>query len=56
MIQMRSILDVADNSGGPQISVITRSRVGGPVRALGDTVTASVKEAAPDSTVKKGQA
>ena len=46
MIQMRSILDVADNSGARKISVI--NPIGGSVgryARLGDTVTASVKEA-----------
>src|SRR5688572_2364811 len=56
MIQMRSILDVADNSGARKISVI--NPIGGSTgryARLGDIVTASVKEAAPDGTVKKGQ-
>jgi hypothetical protein len=56
MIQMRSILDVADNSGARKISVI--NPIGGSTgryARLGDIVTASVKEATPDGTVKKGQ-
>ncbi len=56
MIQMRSILDVADNSGARKIAVI--NPVGGSIgryARLGDIVTASVKEASPDGTVKKGQ-
>src|SRR6187402_2081427 len=56
MIQMRSILDVADNSGARKIAVI--NPVGGATgryARLGDIVTASVKEAIPDGTVKKGQ-
>ena len=56
MIQMRSILDVADNSGARKIAVI--NPIGGSTgryARLGDIVTASVKEAAPDGTVKKGQ-
>src|SRR6187200_585630 len=56
MIQMRSILDVADNSGARKISVI--NPVGGSTgryARIGDIVTASVKEASPDGTVKKGQ-
>ena len=56
MIQMRSILDVADNSGARKISVI--NPVGGSTgryARLGDIVTASVKEAAPDGNVKKGR-
>ena len=56
MIQMQSVLDVADNSGARKIAVI--NPVGGSTgrfARLGDIVTASVKEAVPDSAVKKGQ-
>ena len=55
MIGMRTYLQVADNSGARRISCIlplggsTGSRAG-----LGDVITASVKEAAPDSAIKKG--
>ena len=50
MIQMQSVLDVADNSGARKIAVI--NPVGG---STGDIVSASVKEATPGSAVKKGQ-
>ena len=56
MIQMRTILDVADNSGAKKISVI--NPIGGSTgryAKLGDIVTASIKEAVPNSNVKKGQ-
>ncbi len=56
MIQMGTILDVADNSGAKKIGCITI--IGGSTGkygGLGDIVTASVKEALPDGTVKKGQ-
>ena len=56
MIQMQSVLDVADNSGARKIAVI--NPIGGSTgryARIGDIVTASVKEATPDSTVKKGQ-
>jgi large subunit ribosomal protein L14 len=52
---MRSILEVADNSGARKLQMILP--VGGStgVRArLGDVVTAAVKEASPDGTAKKG--
>ena len=56
MIQIQSILDVADNSGARKIAVINPLG-GATVRyaRLGDLVAASVKEATPDATVKKGQ-
>ncbi len=56
MIQMQSVLDVADNSGARKIAVI--NPVGGSTgryARLGDIVAASVKEATPGSAVKKGQ-
>ena len=56
MIQMRTILDVADNSGAKKISCIhVRGGSVGKYGRLGDVITANVKEAAPDGTVKKGQ-
>jgi large subunit ribosomal protein L14 len=56
MIQMRSILDVADNSGAKKISMILPIGGSTGLRAsLGDIITASVKEANPDGTVKKKQ-
>src|SRR5499426_1376015 len=56
MVQMRSILDVADNSGARKIAVI--NPIGGSTgryASIGDIITANVKEADPDGTVKKGQ-
>ena len=56
MIQMQSILDVADNSGARKIAVINPlGGATGRYARLGDVVAASVKEATPDATVKKGQ-
>jgi large subunit ribosomal protein L14 len=56
MIGMRTYLQVADNSGARRISCILP--LGGSVGAragLGDVITASVKDAAPDSAIKKGK-
>jgi large subunit ribosomal protein L14 len=56
MIQMGTVLDVADNSGAKKIACIhLRGASAGRVAGLGDVITASVKEATPDGTVKKGQ-
>jgi large subunit ribosomal protein L14 len=55
-VQMRTILEVADNSGAKRIAMILP--FGGNVgkrASLGDVITASVKEANPDGTVKKKQ-
>ena len=54
-VQMRSILEVADNSGAKRLACILP--IGGSTglkAGLGDIITASVKEASPDSNVKKG--
>ena len=56
MIGMRTMLQVADNSGARKISCILP--LGGSVGSragLGDVITAAVKEAAPDSPIKKGK-
>jgi large subunit ribosomal protein L14 len=56
MIQMGSVLDVADNSGAKRVACITvLGGSTGQYAGLGDTISASVKEANPDGTVKKGQ-
>jgi len=55
MIQMQSILDVADNSGAKKLFCI--KVLGGSKRkyaGVGDIIVASVKEAIPNSKVKKG--
>ncbi len=56
MIQMRTWLTVADNSGARRLMCILP--VGGDAGSkagLGDVITASVKEATPDSNIKKGK-
>ena len=56
MIQMRTILEVADNSGAKKISCIhLLGGSQGKTAEIGDIITANVKEAAPDGNVKKGQ-
>ena len=56
MIQPRSMLDVADNSGAKKVQYI-RVMGGANKRyaSLGDVVVVAVKEAVPDGTVKKGE-
>src|SRR5207253_11215330 len=56
MIQMRTILNVADNTGAKKIAAIKMrgGSTAGRYASLGDVITASVKEAARDGTVKKG--
>lgn len=55
MIQLRSMLDVADNSGAKKVMCF--HIMGGARRryaSLGDTIVVSVKEATPNASVKKG--
>src|SRR5262244_1709922 len=55
-VMMRSMLDVADNSGARKLQMILPLGGGTGLRAsLGDVVTAAVKEAAPDGQVQKGK-
>lgn len=56
MLQQESRLGVADNSGAKEILVI--KVLGGSGRRyanIGDVVTATVKKATPQGTVKKGE-
>ncbi len=56
MIQMRTWLTVADNSGARRLMCIGPIGAGtGRNAGLGDVITASVKEAAPDSNIKQGK-
>src|SRR5437763_7163874 len=56
MIGMRTMLEVADNSGARKLSaILPRGGDKGLRAGLGDVVTAAVKEAAPDSAIKKGK-
>lgn len=55
MIQMQTVLSVADNSGAKKVQCI--KVIGGSKRkyaGIGDIIVVSVKEAAPNSRVKKG--
>lgn len=55
MIQVESTLDVADNSGARKVACV--KVLGGTRRkyaSIGDVIVVSVKEAAPNARVKKG--
>ena len=56
MIQMQSVLDIADNSGARSVMCI--KVLGGSKRRyakIGDVIKVAVKEAIPNGKVKKGQ-
>ena len=54
MVQMQSSFEVADNSGAKRIVLITVLGQRKTIASIGDIVTATVKEAIPGGTVKKG--
>jgi large subunit ribosomal protein L14 len=54
MIQIRSWLDVADNTGARRATMIgVIGKKNSQVARIGDVITCNVKEAAPTGTVKK---
>lgn len=56
MIQMQSVLNVADNSGAKKVMCI--KVLGGShhmIASLGDVIVVSIKEAIPGGKVKKGE-
>lgn len=56
MVQIRSRLDVADNTGARMATMIGVIGKGGAMSAgIGDVITANVKEASATGTVKKGE-
>ena len=62
MIQMRTILDVADNTGAKTVRAIrviggstAKGRFTRPVARVGDVVIASVQKAIPAGEAKKGE-
>jgi large subunit ribosomal protein L14 len=56
MIRMRTVLEVADNTGAKKASCIgVIGRSGRLVAEVGDVISANVKEAAADAAVKEGE-
>lgn len=56
MIQMQTVLNVADNSGARRVSCIRVVGASNKKYAnIGDVIIGSIKEAIPESKVKKGE-
>ena len=56
MVQMTTVLDIADNSGAKKVFCI--KVLGGSKRkyaSIGDIIVVSIKEAIPNAKVKKGE-
>ncbi len=54
MLQIRSILDVADNTGAKRAATIGVLGRNQRYARIGDIIKAHIKEATPDGSVKKG--
>ncbi|MDD5254771.1 MAG: 50S ribosomal protein L14 [Candidatus Omnitrophica bacterium] len=56
MIQIRSILDVADNTGARKASMIgVLGKKNCMIAQIGDVINVNVKESSPEATIKKGE-
>jgi large subunit ribosomal protein L14 len=56
MIYLRSILDVADNTGARKASMIGVLKKKGRLHAnVGDIIRVNIKESSPDAAIKKGE-
>ncbi len=56
MIQLRSILDVADNTGAKRVAMIgVLGKKNCMFAVVGDIINVNVKESAPEAIVKKGE-
>jgi large subunit ribosomal protein L14 len=55
MIQLRSILEVADNTGARKAAMISRMGQITDTAGVGDIITVHIKQSATEATVKKGE-
>ena len=56
MIQLRSILEVADNTGARRAAMISRKGQITDTAGVGDIITVHIKQSSTEATVKKGVA
>ena len=55
MIQLRSVLDVADNTGAKKVGYIRKAGQMTDTASVGDIITVHVKESSTEASVKKGE-
>ena len=55
MIQLRSILDVADNTGARRAAMISKMGQITDTAGIGDIITVHIKQSSTEATVKKGE-
>ena len=54
MLQMQSVMEVADNTGAKKVCMIRRLGQLSRTAKVGDIIIGSVKESTPEASVKKG--
>jgi len=55
MLQLRSIIEVADNTGARRAAMIAKKGQNTDTAAVGDIITVHIKESSTDASVKKGE-
>ena len=55
MIQLRSVIEVADNTGARRAAMISRKGQKTNTAGIGDIITVHIKQSATEATVKKGE-
>jgi large subunit ribosomal protein L14 len=55
MLQLRSIIDVADNTGARRAAMIAKKGQNTTTAGIGDIITVHIKESTTDASVKKGE-
>ncbi|WP_221029653.1 50S ribosomal protein L14 [Actomonas aquatica] len=55
MIQLRSVLTIADNTGARKAHMISKKGAGRNVATVGDIITVNIKDSSTDASVKKGE-
>lgn len=55
MIQLRSVIDIADNTGARKASMIRRLGQNKKTASVGDVIVVNVRESNTDASVKKGE-
>lgn len=55
MIQLRSVLTVADNTGARKVAMIRKAGQNTKSAGVGDIITVHVRESSTDASVKKGE-
>jgi len=55
MLQLRSIIDVADNTGARRAAMIAKKGQNTDTAGVGDIITVHIKESTTDASVKKGE-